>query len=145
MRSIKKHGKAKHRTSCCNRYNLYSIPYIRNFSRRVNLAKMTLGRCVKFSPSLMFSLFQGFSMKTYSRVYFLLCLFFRDFKEVANSAKIKPTRKNPDIRYIPLNIEISHHSTMYVILMLCWHHGLVMNTFFNIQNVWAYLHKKPCC
>ena len=27
-------------------------------------------------------------MKTYSRVYFLLCLFFGDFKEVANSAKI---------------------------------------------------------
>ena len=32
------------------------IPYIGNFSRRVILAKMTLGRCVKFSLSLIFAI-----------------------------------------------------------------------------------------
>ena len=41
-------------------------------------------------------------MKTYtcSRIYFSLFIFFGDFREVANLAKIKPTRKYPDIRYM---------------------------------------------
>ena len=38
-------------------------------------------------------------MEKYSRVYFSLCLVFGYFREVAHSAKIKPTRKIPDIRY----------------------------------------------
>ena len=32
------------------------VPYIGNFSRQEILAKMTLGRCVKFSPSPIFSI-----------------------------------------------------------------------------------------
>ena len=47
---------------------------------------------------VIFSLFQGLSMKTYSRVYFC-CVYFGEYREIANSAKIKPTRKIPDIRY----------------------------------------------
>ena len=47
---------------------------IGNFSRLEFFAKMSFGRCVKYSLSS-FTLFQGHSMKTYSRVYFLLCLF----------------------------------------------------------------------
>ena len=38
-------------------------------------------------------------MKMYGRVYFSLSIF-GDFREVANSSKIKPTRKIPDIRYV---------------------------------------------
>ena len=45
------------------------IPYIGNFSCREIFAKMWLERCG------IFSLFQGLSIKMYSRVYFLLCLF----------------------------------------------------------------------
>ena len=37
-------------------------------------------------------------MKTYSRVYFFAVSIIGDFSEVANSAKIKPKRKIPDIR-----------------------------------------------
>ena len=48
---------------------------------------------------VIFSLFQGLSMKTYSRVYFFAVSIFGDFGEVANSAKIKPARKIPDILY----------------------------------------------
>ena len=44
---------------------------------------------------VLFSLFHGLSMKTYSKVYFSLCLFFCDFKKVANSAKINPRKKFP--------------------------------------------------
>ena len=66
------------RSACFNQWKLalYNeikwLPYIWNFWRWEILAKMTLGRCVKFS---LFSLFQGLSMKTYCRVYFSLCLF----------------------------------------------------------------------
>ena len=38
-------------------------------------------------------------MKTYIGVYFSLCLFFDDFRDVANSANIKPTRTIPYIQY----------------------------------------------
>ena len=47
---------------------------------------------------VLFSLLQGLSMKTYSRVYIRWVYFWR-FKEGRNSAKIKPTRKIPHIRY----------------------------------------------
>ena len=47
---------------------------------------------------VLFLLFQGLSIKTYRRVYFSLSIFC-DFREVANSAKIKPTRKIPEIWY----------------------------------------------
>ena len=44
------------------------------FSRLEILAKMALGRFVKFSPSHIFAILK-ISMKTYSRVYFSMCLF----------------------------------------------------------------------
>ena len=47
---------------------------------------------------VLFSLFQGLSMKTYNRGLFFAVSIFGDFRELANSAKIKPTRKIPDIR-----------------------------------------------
>ena len=44
---------------------------------------------------------------------------FGDFREVANSAKIKPTRKIPDIRYEAI-VRIKHDSTMNILLELLW-------------------------
>ena len=54
-----------------------------------NLVKMTLWRCVNYSSSPIFT-FKRAVRLMYSKVYFLLCLFFGDFRDVVNSAKIKP-------------------------------------------------------
>ena len=48
---------------------------------------------------VLFSIFQGLSMKTYSRVLFFAVSVLRNLRKVMNSAKIKPTRKIPDIWY----------------------------------------------
>ena len=50
----------------------------REFSRREILAKMTLGRCVKFSLSSIFAI-QGLSMNTYIRILFR-CVYFCRFQ-----------------------------------------------------------------
>ena len=49
--------------------------------------------CSIFTESY-FLLFDGLLMKTYSRVLFFAVSIFGDFKEVTNSAKIKPHTKN---------------------------------------------------
>ena len=68
------------------------IPHLENFSRREFFAKCRLEGVLNIH-GVLFSLFQGLSMKTYSRVYFFPVSVFGDFKKVANSAKIKPTQK----------------------------------------------------
>ena len=68
------------------------IPYIGNFSRREILAKMTLGRCVKFNWVLIL-LFQGLSMKTYNRVYFSLSLFLAISGRSRTQRKLNPHEK----------------------------------------------------
>ena len=48
---------------------------------------------------VLFSLFQVFSMKTYSRVYFSLRLFLEISERSRTQQKLNPREKNPDIRY----------------------------------------------
>ena len=50
------------------------IPHLGNFSRREFFAKCRLEGVLNIH-GVLFSLFQELSMKTYSRVYFSLCLF----------------------------------------------------------------------
>ena len=73
-------------------YHISGIFLVRNFWRKCRLEGVLNHR-------VLFSLFQGQSMKTYSRLIFC-SVFFGNFREVANSVKIKPTRKTPDIRYL---------------------------------------------
>ena len=74
------------------------IPYIGNFSRREILAKMTLGWCVKFSLSPIFAISRTPNEYVKQGLFFTVSIF-SELRKVANSAKIKPTRKIPDIRY----------------------------------------------
>ena len=74
------------------------IPYIGIFSRQEILAKMTLGRCVKCSLSPIFAISMPLNEDVSKGLFFAVSIF-GDFREVANSAKIKPTRKIPDILY----------------------------------------------
>ena len=77
----------------------YQLPYMGNFSRREILAKMTLN-----FHWVLFSLFQGLSMKTYSRVYFSLCLFLANSGRSRTQRKIKSHTKNS--RYMVTGREI---------------------------------------
>ena len=70
----------------------YVVPYIRNFSRREFLAKMTLGRCVKFSLSPFFAISKTLNEDVKYGLFFAVSIF-GDFRKVANSTKIKPMRK----------------------------------------------------
>ena len=74
-------------------YRISRIFRVRGFWQKRCLEGVFNFHCV------LFSLFQGLSMKTYSRVYFSLSIF-GDFRVVANSAKIKPTRKIHGIQYL---------------------------------------------
>ena len=49
---------------------------------------------------VLFLLFQGLSMKTFSRVYFSLCLFLAISGRSRTQRKIKSMQKIPDIRYL---------------------------------------------
>ena len=71
------------------------IKYIGNFSSRENWIKWRQEGVLNFHRVL-FSLFKGFSMETYSRVYFSLCLFLA----ISGRLQPRPTRKIPDIRYM---------------------------------------------
>ena len=71
-----------------------NIPYIGNFSHREILTKIPLRRCVKFSM-ILFSLFQGESMKTCSRVNFSLCLFLAISERSRTQRKLNPREKFP--------------------------------------------------
>ena len=73
-----------------------NIPYIGNFSRQEILAKMTLGSWVNFSLSPIFAISMTLKEEVKYGLFFALSIF-GNFREVANSAKIKPTRKIPDI------------------------------------------------
>ena len=78
------------------------IPYIRKFSLREILAKMTLGRCVEFllgrcvefSLSPIFAISKTLNEDVNYGLFFTASIF-GDFREVTNSVKIKPTRKFP--------------------------------------------------
>ena len=59
---------------------------------------MTLGRCVYFSLSPIFAISRTLNEDVSLGLFFAVSIF-GDFREVANSAKIKPTRKISDIRY----------------------------------------------
>ena len=66
-----------------------------------NFAKMP--EYVLYFHWVLFSLFQGLSMKRYCRVYFSLCLFLAILERSRTRWKLhvyKPTRKFPDIWYI---------------------------------------------
>ena len=55
---------------------------------------MTLRRCDKFLPSPIFAISRTLDEDVYYGLFFAVSIF-GDFREVANSAKIKPTRKFP--------------------------------------------------
>ena len=76
------------------------------------------------------SLFQGLSMKTKSRVYFLLCLFWGFQGGTSRTQqKIKPTRKIPNIRYIG-----KIHQHMY---MKYGHWGIRLSeTYWSLQKLY---------
>ena len=74
------------------------VPYIGIFSRRAILAKITPGRCVNCSLSPNFAIWRVVNRDLLQCLIFAMCIF-SDLEEIANSAKIKPTRKIPDIRY----------------------------------------------
>ena len=59
---------------------------------------MKLRGCVKFQLSPIFAISRTLNEDVLYGLFFAVSIF-GDFKEVANSAKIKPTRKIPDIRY----------------------------------------------
>ena len=65
------------------------IPYIGNFSRREILAKMPLGRCVKFSMSPFFTI----SRTLNEDVYFTLCLFLAILGRSRTQQKFNPREK----------------------------------------------------
>ena len=60
---------------------------------------MTLGRCVKFSLSPIFAISRTLNDDVKWGLFFVMSIF-GNFREVVNSAKIKPTRKIPAIRYV---------------------------------------------
>ena len=74
------------------------LPYIRNFSRQEILVKMMFGRCVKFTLSPIFANSRILNEDVNQGLFFAVSSFL-DFREVANSAKIKPSWKIPDIQY----------------------------------------------
>ena len=80
-------------------FSKFKVPYIGNFLHREILAKMTLGRCVKFSLSPIFPISRTLNEDVKYGLFFAVSIF-GNFREVANSGKIKPTQKIPDIRYI---------------------------------------------
>ena len=75
------------------------LPYIGKFSRQEILANMMLGGCIKFLLSLIFAITRTLNEDVLQGL-FLAVSIFGDFREVTNSAIIKPTRKIPDIRYL---------------------------------------------
>ena len=72
-------------------FNMQKLPCtsIGNFSRREILAKMTLGRCVKFSPSPIFAIL----IEEYSMVYSSLCLFLAISGRSRTQRKLNPREK----------------------------------------------------
>ena len=83
-----------------------SVPYIGNFSRQVILAKMKLRRCVKFSPSHIFAILRTLNEDVLQGLFFAVSIF-DDFREVENSAKMKPTQKIPDVLTYQTKVTIS--------------------------------------
>ena len=76
------------------------IPYIGMiFSRRAILAKMIPGRCVNCSLSPIFAFRRVVNRDLLQCLILAMCIF-SDLEEFTNSAKIKPSWKIPDIRYI---------------------------------------------
>ena len=118
------------------------IPYIGNFSCREILAKMMIERCVKFSQSPIL-LFQHSQWRRIVWLIFAVSIFC-DFWEVANSVKIKPTRKIPDIWYVREKILISYNFTppqpkpnnaITILVTSCWY-------MLHIKSVVGMIHQK---
>ena len=79
-------------------------------------------------------------MKTYSKVYFFAVSIFDDIREVANSAKIKPIRKIPDIQY-----QVECVLSLYCILLTA--KQLHCSSSKNMQMLYGcfQLHDKRMC
>ena len=83
--------------------NIYRISGI--FLHWDIFAKMSLGRCVEYSLSYIFALSRTLNEDVKKGLFFAVSIF-GDFRKVANSAKIKPMRKTPDIRYGDFTFQI---------------------------------------
>ena len=83
----------------------FELPYIGNFLRKEILAKMTVWRCVKFSLSPIIAISRTLIEDVKYGLFFAVSIF-GDFREVANSAKIKHAKNS---RY-----------TVYLIWLTFW-------------------------
>ena len=117
------------------------ILYIGNFLHREILAKMLPGRCVKFSLSPIFAISRTLNWDVKYGLFFTVSIF-GDFRMVAKSAKIKPTRKIPDIRY-EYSFIILEDSCMKIIMIctsLIWIIRYIVYPK-NRQKLFSYCHQ----
>ena len=81
---------------------LFGLPFEYRTSRNFRKGKFyhdNVKVCCFLFHLLLFSLFDEILMDIESRVVFSLCLILAISGEVANTVKIKPTQKCPDIQY----------------------------------------------
>ena len=81
---------------------------------------------------VLFSLFQGLSMKTYGRVYFSLCLFFAISERSGTQPKLNPREKIPDIPCVGV---LAIKLLFQIIMRL----HVYRHTWYNVYHSWFYM------
>ena len=113
------------------------ILYIGNFSRREFWRKWHLEGVLNFHR-VIFSLFQGLSMKRYSRVYFSLCLFLAISGRSRTQRKLNPREKFPIYGIAVYRICIRSLKSHFLWLMsdIWWWSEVVIPP---ANKVWGYI------